>query len=221
MSNEPSAAEWQARLAAGATALGVPLDAAQRGACWRLALLLRERNAVVNLTAIDSLEGILTLHMLDSLAAVPHLGTARRIVDVGTGGGFPGLPLAIACPERHFLLIDGTQKKIKFVAEAIETLGLNNATAQAVRAEHLRDAERFDAVIARAVGSLAELARATRHLIGAPAGRIVALKGKRPDAEIAALPRGWRAAATELRVPGLDAERTLVVMTPPSAKSRA
>jgi 16S rRNA (guanine527-N7)-methyltransferase len=218
MSTEPSEADWRARLAAGAERLGIVLSPAQTAQCWQLALLLRERNAAVNLTAIDSLEGILTLHMLDSLAVAPHLGAARRIVDVGTGGGFPGLPLAIACPEREFLLIDGTQKKIKFVSEAIDALGLRNATAEATRAELLKPAARCDVVLVRAVGSLAELVRVTRHLI-APGGRLLALKGKRPDAELAALPPGWRAAATALNVPALDAERTLVVITPSTGKS--
>ncbi len=91
--------------------------------------MLRERNEHMNLTSIVSPEGILTLHMLDSLSVAPHLGDARRIIDVGTGGGFPGIPLAVACPQRHFTLIDGTQKKIRFVAESIAALDIRNAQA--------------------------------------------------------------------------------------------
>ena len=126
---------WKARLDAGGREFGIDLDQSQLDTLWRHACMLRERNAHVNLTSIDSPEGILTLHMLDSLTLVPHLGDARRIIDVGTGGGFPGIPLAVACPDREFVLIDGTQKKIRFVAESIAALDIRNAQAVAARAE--------------------------------------------------------------------------------------
>ena len=120
MTNNLDEAGWKAQLAAGAAELKAPLDDAQLDKLWRLGLLLRERNEHVNLTSIVSPEGILTLHMLDSLSIVPDLLDAATVLDVGTGGGFPGLPLAVACPQREFMLIDGTQKKIRFVNEAIE-----------------------------------------------------------------------------------------------------
>jgi 16S rRNA (guanine527-N7)-methyltransferase len=212
---------WKARLTSGAAELGVPLDEAQAGKLWRLGALLRERNEHVNLTSIVSPEGILTLHVLDSLSIVPDLLEAKTIVDVGTGGGFPGLPLAIACPEREFLLIDGTQKKIRFVTEAIETLGIANAKAVAVRAEDLD--QQFDAVIVRAVGSLADVLHNAGHLV-APEGRLIAMKGRHPADELRAVPRGWRAKVSVLRVPGLDAERHVVALTrqkrPEAARSR-
>src|SRR6187401_1363471 len=116
--------------------MGVELDESQVEALWRYAHMLRERNEHVNLTSIVSPEGILTLHMLDSLSVAPHLGDAKRILDVGTGGGFPGIPLAVACPDRDFTLIDGTQKKIRFVAECIAALDIRNARALAARAEN-------------------------------------------------------------------------------------
>ena len=125
--------------------------------------MLRERNEHVNLTSIVSPEGILTLHMLDSLSVAPHLGDARRLIDVGTGGGFPGIPLAVACPQRDFTLIDGTQKKIRFVAEGITALDIRNAQALAARAENYAGEKNFDVVVARAVGSLADLVRERRH----------------------------------------------------------
>jgi 16S rRNA (guanine527-N7)-methyltransferase len=209
---ESGEAEWKARLDAGSREIGVSLDAAQLDALWRYACLLRERNTQVNLTSISTPEGILTLHMLDSLVVVPHLGAARRIIDVGTGGGFPGIPLAVACPDREFTLIDGTQKKIRFVSEGIAALDIRNAQAIAARAESFPGAQGFDAVVVRAVGTLSEVLHNTRKLL-APGGRLLAMKGRAPGDEVAALPRGWHADVMRLRVPGLDAERHLVAIS--------
>ena len=203
---------WKARLDAGGNELGIDLDSSQLDVLWRYALLLRERNQHVNLTSIVSFEGILTLHMLDSLTLAPHLGDARRIIDVGTGGGFPGIPLAVAHPARHFTLIDGTQKKIRFVAESIAALDIRNAEAIAARAENFPGEKHFDVVVLRAVGMLADVLHNAARLL-APHGRILAMKGKAPDEEVRALPRGWRADVTPLRVPGLDAERHLVSLS--------
>jgi 16S rRNA (guanine527-N7)-methyltransferase len=202
-------ATWKARLDAGAHEIGFDLDQSQLDTLWRHAYMLRERNAHVNLTSIVSWEGILTLHMLDSLSVVPHLGDARRVLDVGTGGGFPGIPLAVACPQRQFTLIDGTQKKVRFVAESIAALDIRNAHAVAARAESFKGGKDFDVVVLRAVGSLAEVVHNAGNLVGAH-GRLLAMKGRAPDDEIRALPRGWGAEVAKLRVPGLDAERHLV-----------
>ena len=203
---------WKARLDAGGNEFGIDLDQSQLELLCRYAHMLRERNQHVNLTAVDSPEGILTLHVLDSLSIVKHLGDARRIIDVGTGGGFPGIPLAIACPEKSFTLIDGTQKKIRFVSEAIELLDIRNARALAARAESYTGEKAFDVVVVRAVGTLAEILRNTLGLL-ATKGRILAMKGRRPDDEVRELPGGWRADIVELRVPGLDAERHLVTLS--------
>jgi 16S rRNA (guanine527-N7)-methyltransferase len=205
-------ATWKARLDAGVHELGFDLDQSQLDTLWRYAHMLRERNAHMNLTSIVSWEGILTLHMLDSLSLVPHLGDARRIVDVGTGGGFPGVPLAVACPDRDFTLIDGTQKKIRFVAEAIAALDIRNARALAARAESYAGQKGFDLVVARAVGSLAELVGDAGKLL-APRGRLLAMKGRAPDDEVREVPRGWHADVIRLRVPGLEAERHLVTLS--------
>jgi 16S rRNA (guanine527-N7)-methyltransferase len=211
MSADLDEAAWKSRLDAGANELGIDLDQSQLDTLWRYAHMLRERNAHVNLTSIDSPEGILTLHMLDSLSIAPDLLDASTVLDVGTGGGFPGLPLAVACPQREFLLIDGTQKKIRFVNDAIEALGITNAKAVAERAEKL-DEPKFDAVIVRAVGTLADVLHNAGHLV-APAGRLIAMKGRHPADEVAAIPRGWKAKISTLRVPGLDAERHVVALT--------
>jgi len=209
-------ATWKQRLAAGAAELGVRLDESQVDLLWRYAAMLRERNEHVNLTSIVSPEGILNLHMLDSLTIAAHLGDARAIIDVGTGGGFPGIPLAVAFPDRQFTLIDGTQKKIRFVSEAIAALDIRNATAIAARAESVPAVDErqphFDLVVARAVATLAELVHNAGDLV-APQGRLLAMKGRLPEEEISAVPRGWRAEVTRLRVPGLDAERHLVSLS--------
>jgi len=209
--NEPDERGWKTRLDAGGNEIGIDLDQSQLDLLWQYAQMLRERNAHVNLTSIVSLEGILTLHMLDSLSVAKELGDARRLIDVGTGGGFPGIPLAVAFPDRHFTLIDGTQKKIRFVAEAIAALDIRNARAVAARAESYDAEKNFDVVITRAVGSLADTVERTARLL-APGGRVLAMKGRVPDDEIRALPRGWRADVVPLRVPGVDVERHLVIV---------
>jgi len=209
--NEPDERGWKTRLDAGGNEIGIDLDQSQLDLLWQYTQMLRERNAHVNLTSIVSLEGILTLHMLDSLSVAKELGDARRLIDVGTGGGFPGIPLAVAFPDRHFTLIDGTQKKIRFVAEAIAALDIRNARAVAARAESYDAEKNFDVVITRAVGSLADTVERTARLL-APRGRVLAMKGRVPDDEIRALPRGWRADVVPLRVPGVDVERHLVIV---------
>ena len=192
--------------------MGVELDESMLDTLWRYGYLLRERNQHVNLTSIIAPEGILTLHMLDSLSVAPHLGSAQRIIDVGTGGGFPGIPLAVACPRREFTLIDGTRKKIRFVAESAAALDIRNVQALAARAESYPGEKAFDAVVLRAVGSLAEVVHNAGRLL-APHGRLLAMKGRAPDDELRELPRGWRAEVIRLRVPGLDAERHLVAVS--------
>jgi len=212
MNDNFDATGWTAELDAGANELGIDLDQSQLETLWRYAHMLRERNQHMNLTSIVSPEGILRLHMLDSLTVLPHLGEAQRIIDVGTGGGFPGIPLAVACPQRQFTLIDGTQKKIRFVAEAITALDIRNAHAIAARAESYTGEKNFDVVVVRAVGTLADVLHNAGQL-AAPHGRVFAMKGRLPEEELRAVPRGWRAEVSTLRVPGLDAERHLVALS--------
>ena len=200
------------RLVSNAARMGVALTAAQAGQMQRLLDELGKWNQAYNLTALNGREEWLTHHLLDSLSIAPLLA-GGRIADVGTGAGFPGLPLAILYPERTFTLLDSNGKKIRFVQHAVRTLGLTNVIPQQARAEALAPELPFDTVVARAFAALPELAQAVRGLCG-PQTRILAMKGKRPDHELAALdPRLWHVeAAQRIEVPGLDAERQVVTL---------
>ena len=209
MPDPATPAEERAALAAGADALGVPLNEAQIGALLALLDELERANATFNLTAIRDRPGMLRKHLLDSLSVWPFL-RGERVADVGTGAGFPGLPLAIASPERRFTLIEATGKKARYVAATADRLGLSNVAVVNGRAEAYRPDPPFDVVVARAVAAVADLIAYAGHLC-APGGRILAMKGKRPDREIVALPAGFRVLGVHrLRVPGLDEERHLV-----------
>jgi 16S rRNA (guanine527-N7)-methyltransferase len=199
----------KARLVAGAQELGIALDAVQAAALMRLLTELREWNTRFNLTAIREPADMVDKHLLDSLSIQPHLH-GRRIADIGTGAGFPGLPLAIVNPRRQFTLIEATGKKVQFVRHAIEALRIENVEIVQARAETWRPRAPFDSVIARALGKLADFIRVAGHLC-ARDGRMLAMKGREPTAEIEALPPGWRVRAVhELKVPGLAAARCVV-----------
>jgi 16S rRNA (guanine527-N7)-methyltransferase len=163
-----------------------------------------------NLTAIRERSQQITKHLLDSLSVQPYLDGAR-VLDVGTGAGFPGLPLALVNPERQFVLLDSTAKKLKFVEHAADILGLKNVTTVHSRVEQYRPDERFDIVISRAVGSVESFVKNSSHLCVA-GGRLLAMKGRYPQAELEIMwPNGWKLAAVHrLVVPGLDEERHLV-----------
>jgi 16S rRNA (guanine527-N7)-methyltransferase len=159
-------------------------------------------NQRVNLTAIRDRDEMITGHLLDSLVARSLL-QGRRILDVGTGAGFPGLPLAICEPDREFVLLDSNNKKIMFVQHTAALLGLNNVTACKGRTEDYAPAERFDTVIARALGPLARLVEMAGHHV-AEDGVFVALKGRYPAEELQELPTRWAYVVQELAVPGFE-----------------
>ncbi len=198
-------------LRGGALQLGVTVDEAMAGKLLRLLDELTLWNRAYNLTGIEDRDAMVATHLLDSLAVSDDL-LGTRIADLGTGAGFPGLPLAIVNPKRHFTLIDATAKKVRFVAHAARALELSNVEALHARAESMRPERPFDTVIARAVAPLPKLAGLARPL-SAPGTRLLALKGKRPDAELASIPADWELfSVRELRVPGLEAERCLVTL---------
>jgi len=197
----------------GARELRVPLRSEQIAALLKLIDELESANAQFNLTAIRDRPGMLRKHVLDSLSAHAFLG-GGRIADIGTGAGFPGLPLAIASPARRFVLIEATGKKARFVERTSALLALRNVEVVNARAEAYRPFERFDTVIARALSSLADFVAYAGHLC-APAGRLLAMKGKHPDEEISALPKAFRTAAVHrVKIPGLDDERHIVELSP-------
>jgi 16S rRNA (guanine527-N7)-methyltransferase len=196
------------------------LNPSQSDALLRLVDELELGNAQFNLTAIRDRLGMLRKHVLDSLSLEPYL-RGDRVADVGTGAGFPGLPLAIVNPQRRFTLIEATGKKARFAERTALQLKCDNVGVVHARAESYRPFELFDTVTARALSSLADFAAYAGHLC-APGGRLLAMKGKRPDEEISALPKSFRVVAVHrLKVPGLDDQRHLVELSPtkvPSSK---
>jgi 16S rRNA (guanine527-N7)-methyltransferase len=197
-------------LDAGLAALGVAPALADPLARY-LALMLRW-NAAYNLTAIRDPREMVTKHLLDSLAMAPAVAGLATLADLGTGPGLPGIPLAIATPGLRVTLVESNGKKARFMREALRQLGLGNAEVAESRIEALDRPGQFAAITARALATLPQILALGGHLI-APDGVLLAMKGARPDDEIAALPAGW--ALRDLRpltVPGLDAERHLVVI---------
>ncbi|HSQ80609.1 MAG TPA: 16S rRNA (guanine(527)-N(7))-methyltransferase RsmG [Casimicrobiaceae bacterium] len=178
--------------------------------------LLVKWNRTFNLTAIRDRADMVTHHLNDALAILPHLPEARalRVLDVGTGAGVPGIPIAIARPEWRVVLLDANQKKVAFLTQAAIELALANVTAVAARVEDYRPDAPFDVIVSRAFSDLASFLRGAQHLL-APGGILVAMKGVYPHDEIAQLPRGTAIVADPaLEVPGLDAQRHLIVMRP-------
>jgi 16S rRNA (guanine527-N7)-methyltransferase len=186
----------------------LPGDAAARLLAY-LALLAKW-NRTFNLTAIRDPRQMISLHVLDSLAVRPHL-PAGPLADIGSGAGLPGIPLAIAEPDRHVTLNDANQKKSSFLRQAVIELGLRNAEVHHGRVESWQPASPFSCVIARGYAELARLVADTRHLLR-PGGVIAAMKGALPRQELARLPKGIDCSdVRRLVVPQLDAERHLVL----------
>jgi 16S rRNA (guanine527-N7)-methyltransferase len=194
----------------GARALGAPLSDEQATKLLHLLDELERWNRAYNLTSINDRGERLTHHLLDSLSLHRHLN-GTKVADVGTGAGFPGLPLAVTNPDRQFTLIDSNNKKVRFVAHAARTLRLTNVTATHSRVEVLNPAEPFDSVIARAFAPLPRLLEQVAPLCG-PATHVLAMKGKNAREEAQPVHAPWEIAAiTPLHVPGLNEERHLVI----------
>lgn len=196
-------------LAAGLAELGIDLPDATQQQLLAFRDLLLKWNKTYNLTALRDPEQAISHHLLDSLAILPHIGDGP-LLDVGSGGGLPGIPLAIARPGLSVSMVDTVQKKATFLQQAAIELGLKNVAAHHARVESMRG--QYAQISSRAFAELKLFVELTRHLL-APDGRWLAMKGVRPDAEIAALPAGVLVeAVVPLHVPGLDAERHLIIL---------
>ncbi|WP_118183763.1 16S rRNA (guanine(527)-N(7))-methyltransferase RsmG [Paraburkholderia phosphatilytica] len=211
-------------LADGVRALGVALDDAQQGKLLDYVALLAKWNAVYNLTAIRDPRQMLIQHILDSLAIVPHLAGrgASSALDVGSGGGLPGIVMAIALPDWSVTTNDIVHKKTAFQSQVKAELGLTNLHVVTGRVETLQPGvevpEKFDVIVSRAFAEMADFVTLARHLV-ADGGAIWAMKGVRPDGEIERLPAGAKAVRViRLEVPMLDAERHLVEVAVNDAK---
>ena len=199
-----------AQLSRGLVALGLDLPPSAQEKLLAFAALLGKWNRVYNLTALRDAEQVISHHLLDSLAVLPHLGKAKRLADIGSGGGLPGIPLAIARPQLPVALVESNQKKSAFEQQAKIELGLANVSVHCKRAEAWQPEEKCDVVISRAFSDLAEFVKLTGHLL-AEGGVLLAMKGVHPYEEIAQLPAGWRVAEViPLQVPGVEGARHLV-----------
>ena len=204
------------RLAAGVAALGLSLPEGAEEKLVAYLALLDKWNRVYNLTAVRDAERMVSHHLLDSLAAAAFFHgdcpDLIRVLDVGSGGGLPGIPLAIARPELRVTLIDSIAKKTAFLLQAKAELGLVNLSVVTGRVEDYRPEAKFDVITSRAFSDLKEFVTLTRHLLK-PAGRWLAMKGLMPHEEIASLPDWVKVSANHaLAVPGLEASRHLIVL---------
>jgi len=205
------ATDVEQRLADALARLGAPADAEQIARLLAYLQLLQKWNRAYNLTSITETDDMIVRHLLDSAVALPFVH-GPRVLDAGTGAGLPGIVLAILQPKLQIWLLDSVDKKVRFLNQAKIELGLANVTPVHARLETWRDAPVFDTIVSRALSSLADFVDLCSRFL-APGGQLVAMKGKRPDEEIAALPPGWTpGAVVPLAVPGLDAERHLVVL---------
>ncbi len=199
-------------LADGARSLPLALTDAQLGLLIDYLALLSKWNAVYNLTAVRDPAQMVTQHLLDSLAAVPAFAGARNVLDVGAGGGLPGIVLAITWPEMQVSMIDTVHKKTAFLTQVKAELGLQNVSIYTARVEQLQPPHKFDVITSRAFAELGDFINWSAHLLE-KGSRFIAMKGVFPAEEIAALPAGWKVAKVQaLQVPGLDAERHLIMI---------
>lgn len=193
--------------------LKLPIDAYTVAQCETYLMGLHKWNKTYNLTAIRDLDEMLIKHLADSLAVNPYVHGCR-IIDVGTGGGLPGIPLAIINPDKDFTLLDTVGKKVTFLKQIVHTLGLKNAHPVQARVENFEPETPFDSVITRAFDSICGMLSVTKHLVGKDGhAQFLAMKGEVPTDELANLPKEFEVVNIHpIIVPNLNAERCLVVI---------
>lgn len=203
--------ELERLLERGIAELGLELSPGVSGKLLGHLALLEKWNRVHNLTSVRDADRAVSVHLLDSLAVVPYI-SGPRLLDAGSGAGFPGLPVALARPELQVDLLDSNHKKCAFLRQAVAEAGARNAKVVCDRVEAYRPASPYDSILTRALADLAEIVALTKHLL-APGGVIAAMKGVHPFEEIERIPSGFRVRQVHaLTVPGLAAERHLVLV---------
>ncbi|MEO8384804.1 MAG: 16S rRNA (guanine(527)-N(7))-methyltransferase RsmG [Betaproteobacteria bacterium] len=203
-------------LASGLSQMALALDQSTQEKLLQYVALLDKWNKVYNLTAVRDPQRMIGMHILDSLSILSIVAKHKHLLDVGSGGGLPGIPLAIVlatiAPEFHVTMLDTITKKTTFIRQAIGELGLTNAIVVTERVENYRPESVFDAVVSRAFSELKDFVDGAGHLC-APDGRLLAMKGVHPYDEIARLSVGYTVeAVTPLQVPQVDGQRHLVVI---------
>jgi 16S rRNA (guanine527-N7)-methyltransferase len=199
------------QLKRGLIALGLTLDRDTQQRLLDYIALIEKWNRVYNLTAIREPGKMVSHHLLDSLAVAPHLH-AKRLLDVGSGAGLPGIPLALTHPDTHVTLLDSNHKKAAFLNQAVMELKLKNAEVCSERVESWQTQNRFDVIISRAFSDMGEFVRITRHLL-APGGMFAAMKGLHPYEEIDKLPPDCKVRQVlALAIPGVEGARHLVLI---------
>lgn len=210
-SSDVSVAQLDNALREGIAAQGLQVEDPQRAALLQYIGLLQRWNKAYNLTSIKDPVQMLSYHLLDSLSIGPHL-QGRSFIDVGTGAGLPGIPLAVTHPDKTFSLLDSNGKKIRFLFQIKTALQLSNVKEIQGRVEGYKPEQLYDGVISRAFASLTDMIEGSEHLL-ASGGCFYAMKGRYPDKELSELPKGYKVEqAIELDVPTLDQQRHLVII---------
>ena len=199
-------------LESGMQGMGLQYSPQQRDQLMAYLQLLISWNKAYNLTAIRDPQQMVALHLLDSLAVFPYL-KGEHLVDVGTGAGLPGIPLAIMSPQRRFTLVDSNGKKTRFLFQVRCDLGLSNVIERQSRVEAYQPDQAYDAVISRAFTSVSDMVDKCQHLLK-PNGQFLAMKGKFPQSELSEVVKDYKVDASHvLQVPGVEAERHLIVIS--------